>query len=81
MKDELRTVLDEEFETVQPSSLEDIYFDDSDISLLVQEQNIQIRKNRILEILHDLRNNGVDIEFQDSMSLEELEQILNQVRV
>ena len=87
MKEEIDNIIENELNNVE-TSIKDIQ-DDSvieDIKNLVDKQNETQKKEveqrkKILEIFEKLKRMGINLEYNDKMTNEELEKILERVQI
>ena len=87
MKEEIDNIIENELNNIE-TSIKDIQ-DDSvieDIKNLVDKQNETQKKEveqrrKILEIFEKLKRMGINLEYNDKMTNEELEKILERVQI
>ncbi len=85
MREEIENTIQEKLEEINPN-LKEIYSDESKtINDMVNQQNenVNIEKKRqlILSILKEAKESGIDIDYNEEMSLEELETLAKNIEV
>lgn len=85
VKEDIVNLIDNELENINPT-LEDIYSDNisNQIDNLITQQNEDIEhieyKNKLLGILDNLKEMGVELNYSKEMSIEELEKIIDKIK-
>ena len=85
MKEEITQKIEEELKKINPS-IEDLYRDtSSEIKKMVEKQNEEVKnqqkKEKILKVLKDAKESGINLEYSEEMSLEELDAIARNIEV
>lgn len=79
MDDELSKLIDDELNSIEPS-FEDIYNSSDGLDEKIKNQNEKVKyKADLIKALKRLQEENFDVKFDSTMSIEELEEILNNV--
>ena len=84
--EEIKDIIDEELNKIEPK-LTDIYNNSQDITIKDKIEalnkatsNVE-RRNDLLGVLKRLKELGYEVDYNESMSLEELEELVNNVEM
>ena len=82
MKEEISNIIEDELKKINPS-LEDMYNEgNQDVAELVEDQNTKLMKEKeyrdsLIKQIEEIKKLGIDIEYNDNTSIEELENMIN----
>lgn len=81
MDEELTKLIDDKLDSIDPS-FENIYNSTDELDEMIKNQNDKVKyRSDLLKALNILKEKHYDVEFNDKMSIEELENILNNVNI
>lgn len=86
MKEDIKNVIDEQFNNINPT-LDDVYNSNSveDIQKMIEGLNRGVDtinyKNELLKILDHLKELNVSLDYDKNMSVSELEEIINSIKL
>ena len=85
MKDELKDLIDQEFDKLNPSTEQKENIEKS-IQEIIENQNKQVQeeatyRKKLFEILEKLEKMNIPIKYSDSMTTKELEKIIKEVNL
>jgi exoribonuclease R len=84
MRDEINSILDDAFDKVNPS-LDDIYnsneiLDNINEKIDLQNGDVNLEKRELIDILQRANDMGLNIQYSEEMSVEELEKLVNSIK-
>jgi hypothetical protein len=84
MRDEINSILDDAFDKVNPS-LDDIYngkeiLDNINEKIDLQNSDVNLEKRELIDILQRANDMGLNIQYSEEMSVEELEKLVNSIK-
>ena len=85
MKEEISNIIEDELKKINPS-VEDMYNEgNQDVAELVEDQNTKLMKEKeyrdsLIKQIEEIKKLGIDIEYNDNTSIEELENMINKVQ-
>jgi hypothetical protein len=85
MKDELKDLIDQEFDKLNPSTDQKENIEKS-IQEIIENQNKQVQeeatyRKKLFEILEKLEKMNIPVKYNDSMTTKELEKIIKEVNL
>ncbi len=85
MKEDLRSLINQEFEKMNPSESDKVNLQET-INDIVKKSNEKARNNieyrrKLFEVLEKLEKMNIKLDYNDKMTNEELEKIIKEVKI